>query len=292
MSSSNTFLLQLENLCGEARRHGHSFISDKDVKILATKYLDGESHLLSEDGRHLFSFADVVSGSAMSYIFDSVKRGNGNSLFYGLDADMLSPYHYAATYDLDMVFSHILSSQAMRLRRHPATHLNVDRIRQLCLHIDPETKHSVSSILISKDRKHLLKSCMYETLGIAPYNGEFKDTYITWLHEAIASDAPKTALYLCRSHHHDTKQCLLRGRSAQPSEHMSPLDLLLLGDHHRDKVFFTDVILGGMEGGYKTIATSYDILLSRMHRWAEVTTMDPSSFVLQCVRDNIVYGMN
>ena len=279
--SNYYFVKSLESLSEEARRCGKKSLSDTDVKVLASKYLDGkESHLLTEEGQHFLSFGDVLSNSAMNYVFDTVKNKNA-SFFYGLDTDMMSPYHYAATYDLDGVFSHLCQPRKKQ-------QLDLQQIRSLCLHVHPDTKHSVPSLLISKDRKKVLKTCMCETLQIDPYESEFTDTYVTWLHESVASDAPKTALYLRRSHPEGTSQCLSRSSRAVPTEHMTPLDLVLLGDH-RDKVFYVDIVLGGYPGGYKTIVTSYNALLARMDKWRELTTSDPTSFIVQCVRDNVAF---
>lgn len=273
--SMSFFVRKLERFADESKS-----VSDKDVKILAAKYLDNESDLCLQDGKHVFSLLqdNVVSNCAMSYVIDCIKYGNHPQLFYGIDTDSLSPYHYAAMYGLDNIFDHIST----------ACTLDQDMIRSLCRHVHPETHHTVPSILVSRDEKRVLQKCIVDTLHISPFHSDFEDVYVTWLHESIACNASNTALYLVKSHNKGMRDSILGNMASDTClEHASPLDVAIMADHGNTP-FYVDVILKGIPGGYKLLATSYDVLLSRIRKLGEITCEDPTWFVMKCVKDNIV----
>lgn len=267
--SASYFVRKLESLSQDES------VSEKDVKILAAKYLDKESDLILDDGRHIFSLLqkDIVTSHAMSYVIECVKHVNHPQLFYGVDADSFTPYHYAAVHGLDNLFYHVSHSRF----------LDLSKIRSLCLHVHSDSHHSVPSLLVAKDKKNVLERCMVDTLGISPFVSDFKDVYVTWLHETIACNASNTALYLVKSHREGMQKSLLE---TPVVEHASPLDVALVADHG-NRSFYVDVILKGIAGGYKLLATPYEILLSRIAHLGDITTEDPTWFVMQCVKDSI-----
>ena len=136
---------------------------------------------------------------------------------------------------------------------------------------------------------------MVDTLDISPFHSDFEDVYVTWLHESIACNASNTALYLIKSHNKGMKESILRSTVDDDCvEHASPLDVAIMANHGNTP-FYVDVILRGIPGGYKLLATPYDVLLSRIGKLGEVTCEDPTWFVMQCVKDNIVaktYSLN
>ena len=275
--SSVKFINDLESLCQRSDGNFSSNVPHSDVRVLAAKYLYRESKLLTEDGHHVFSLCSSIPKSAMRFVFDTVKYTNHPQLFYGVDSASYSPYHYAAMHDLDGVFDHLVKC---------GRGLDAGRIRSLCLHVNPATRHSVSSILIEKDKKDILQRCMCELLGVSPFESDFSDTYVSWLHDCIHSDARATCLYLCRCHDADMRRSVLR--IGEPTEHMTPLDTLLLSDANANKIFYVDAILGGMPGGMKTRVVTYDVLLARMLDVAELSTRDASWFLRRCIHDNIL----
>ncbi len=277
--ATSQFIRRLEDLCDQSGDRTKP-VSQGDFQVLVAKYLDSESDLLSEEGLHLFSFCHVIPTSAMRFAFDTIKHSRHPQLFYGVDSASHSPYHYAARYDMDEVFDHVVGLQRG---------LDRQRIKSLCLQLLPDTRHSVASMLIEKDRRRILESFMCGALGVEPFVSEFADTYVSWLHESVCHNARATCLYLCRRHNVSMQQSVLVGGGADgPEEHVTPLDMLLLSDRNRNKMFYVDAVLSGIPGGMKTKVLTYDVLLPRLLTLKNVSTRDASWVVTRCVRDNII----
>jgi hypothetical protein len=269
-------------MCDEAR-HRSSFVNSTDVLVHSAKYLDRESHLFTEDGLHIFSLSDSVPMNGMVHIFNAIKESPSYEFLHSLDASFYSPYHYAATYHLDDVFHHITKSRVDRSLSKKVDH-NI--VRSLCLYSHPETKHTVPSILIEKDRMPILASCLSEALHIDPFDSEFEDIYLTWLHECIMSDAKSTANYLQRCHKRGMTHSLKRGGDVSPREHLSPMDIVLTTPH-KNQMYYIDIILKDFVGGYKLVSTNIDMLLGRLNHIQKMTSGSLASFIEKCLFDTV-----
>ena len=277
---------KLENMCEESERTSVKLCTP-DIIAHTAKHLDIDSELFTEDGRHLFSLCSVMSPDAMQHIFRVAKHTRQTDFFHCIDNDMYSPYHYAAMHNLDQVFDHVTYC-----RRNLKTQSNIDNytVKSLCLYNHPDTKQSVPSLLIEQDKVSILQTCMNEILGIHPFDSQFKDTYLTWLHESLISNARSTAYYLRRIHGRDMRSSLLRSRWALPIEHTSPLDILLSSDH-KNQAYYTDVILSDIDGSYKLICTSPEMVMCG--GWiATMTTDDRLNFVEKCMTDTILSNLS
>jgi len=282
--SSSYFTRKLECLCDEASNASRT-IDPTDVMVHTAKYLDSDSDLFTEDGHHIFSLSRVIPKEAMQHIFHAAKHGPNKSFLHLIDNASFSPYHYAATYDLDDVFKHVVDCKVGEGKRG----LNHSVVKSLCLYPHPETFQSVPSLLIEKDKMSTLATCMNEALGINPLDSQFEDTYLSWLHECMVCDAKSTANYIQRCHRRHMEKALKRSRFAFPIEHMSPLDILLT-TNHENKAFYTDMVLSGIDGSFKLISTTPEMLLCG--KWiANASTDDRFSFVEKCITDTVLYSL-
>jgi len=282
--SSEYFIRKLEHMCDDARQRS-SEISATDVLVHTAKYLDSDSHLFTEDGQHLFSLSDTIPRSGMIHIFNTSKDTPSFEFLHSLDASSNSPYHYAATYHLDDVFHHITKSKTDKIMSKNIDH---NRVKSLCLHTHPDTNHTVSSILVEKDRMHILASCLSEALNIDPFQCEFEDIYTTWLHDSILCDAKSTANYLQRCHKRSMTTSLKRGMHTHPYEHLTPMDIVLSAPHS-NQMYYVDIILKDFIGGYKLGSTKMDMVLGRLRDVDKMTSEKISEFVGKCLLDTIFY---
>jgi hypothetical protein len=282
--SSQYFIDKLEYICEEAKRK--SMKADAtDILVHTAKHLDRDSYLFTQDGMHVFSLSHTIPKSGMHHIFHTAKDGPCHDFLHAIDACSLSPYHYAATYDLNDVFDFVTDSRIDVAKGH----VNHKTVKSLCLHTHPETKHSVPSLLIEKDKMATLATCMTEALDVNPFESEFEDTYSSWLHECILSDARSTANYLMRCHKRNMARSLQRPiLDSYPREPMSPMDILLTAPH-KNQMFYLDIILGDFPGGYRLISTSLDIIIARTSAVSKMTSESMFSFVTKCLVDTISF---
>ena len=282
--SSDYFIRKLEHMCDDARQRS-SLIDSTDILVHSAKYFDRESDLFTEEGLHIFSLFNTMPKDGMVQIFNATKNTPSFDFLHSLDASCTSPYHYAATYEVDEVFDHLTKTRADKSLSHQVDH-NI--VKSLCLHPHPETNHTVSSILIEKDKMAILASCLSEALYIDPFESEFREIYMTWLHECILSDARSTANYLQKCHTRNMAHSLQRGNDMKPHEHMSPLDIVLTSPHV-NQMYYVDVILKDFVGGYKLVSTQIDVILGRLNHIEKMTTEDVSSFVERCLFDTVCF---
>lgn len=270
-------------MCQDARRKS-TFINLTDVLIHSTKYLDRESTLFTEDGLHMFSLSDVIHHHGISHIFNSIKEAPSYDFFHSLDVSHSSLYHYAALYNFDDAFEYITQC---KMDKQLSKCIDHRVIKSLCLHNQPESLHTVPSILIEKDRMHTLASCIHETLKIDPFSSEFDDVYVTWLHESILSDAKSTANYLQTCHKRKMESALQRDWGHFSKEPMSPMDIALSAPHN-NQMYYIDFVLKDFVGGYRLSCTSIDLLLSRIKHIQKLTTDHVCNLIEKCIIDNII----
>ena len=134
--STHFFIQKLDEICFDARQNEKQ-VPSSEIFVHTAKYLDSNSTLTTENGKHVLSFGDVIHKSAMSHIFDKIKY---NKNIWFLDSNFYSPLHYAAIHELDNIFDHAT-------KHHHK--IGKTKLQNLALHVHPETKHSTSSLLIS-----------------------------------------------------------------------------------------------------------------------------------------------
>lgn len=244
---ASTFMNKFRDICKEARRK-RIYVSSSSIYSLWTQYSDDEMQMFDRDGRHFLSFGDVVPSSAMTFIWKSAKKllGKDDDFLYGIDAQDYSPLHYAAMYSLDDVFKAI-----------PLT--DNQPYKKMCRHVQIETRHSVPSLLIERDRADILEM-LVNNLHLSPFTSDFQDTYISWMHDAIFCNAKSVALYLYRNHREDLRRSLLR-RTIHQFEHVTLMDAVLLSEHRKDRHFYIDVILWNIEQGLRVNSIPYSHIL-------------------------------
>ncbi len=279
--SNNYFIRKLEEVCDDARRTS-SFIDPSFVYMHSSKYLDQDSHLFTEEGKHLFSLCHSILPSTMTHIFNSVKESPPHNFFHSLDKDYKSIFHYSALHSLDEVF-HFLCD-----RGNSTTGLDFEIIKSLCLFNHPDTNESVSSILIEKDKAHILANCLCDTLHIDPFQSEFDNMYSTWLHECILVDAKRTANYLLKCHNKGMEKSLVRSYNSHPVEPLTPLDIVFTSEHNC-QMYYIDAILGNFEHGFKLGRVKIEYLVSSIKRIRRMTNFDVPDFIAKCVADTIKY---
>ena len=247
---SDRFIQRLYQTVQEARSMG-VYIRDSTVYILAARYLIPKSSLFFEDGKHLFSALDVTSLGAMSFLYQSIR--STCDVFLDVDSAGFSALHYAAKYGFGDPFEDAIDF---------ARGFDEVSLRDVCLSSDNSERHSVCSILLEKDRYDVLNSLL--STGIDPFRSEFQDVYISWLHEALFSDAKGTTVYLENNHRQAMQKSLTRSQASDPPEVISPMDIILLhhtlpsGNHHKCNCsFYVDHILSPLECGLKVISFSY-----------------------------------
>ena len=277
---------KLENMCEESERASLKLCTP-DIMVHTAKHLDSDSELFTEDGRHLFSLCSVMSPDAMQHIFHVAKHSRQSGFLHSIDNAMYSPYHYAAMHNLHQVFDHVTQCH---FKLKAQSNIDHTTVKALCLYHHPDTKQSVPSILIEQDKMSTLATCMNEALGIQPFDSEFEDTYLSWLHESVLSNARSTANYLQRCHGNSMKLSLQRSRWSYPIEHTSPLDILLSSDH-KNQAYYTDVILSDIDGSYKLICTTPEMVMCG--GWiANMTTDDRLDFIEKCMTDTILFNLS
>ena len=272
--SADFFTNKLEEMCLDARQQGTQ-IPSSEIYVHASKYLDRDSILTTEDGKHIFSFGDVIKNSAMSFVFDKIKY---NNIWY-LDSNLYSPLHYAAIHELDHIFDHATKY---------CNSIGKGTLRNLALHIHPETQQSTSSLLISKHKTEILHNFMCESLSMSPFQSEFRDIYSTWLHDSISCDSKKTCLYLYRNHRDSMKRSLKRSRNETPTEHATPMDIALLCDHGH---FYIDVILSSIPYGFKLHGIPITVLLTQINNISHKLSTDINYILSKSMEDTILYTM-
>lgn len=268
--SSEFFINKLEEIYTDTKNQGKS-LQMEEVFLHATKYLDVDSAILTESGKHVFAMGDNMHHSAMGFIFDKIKY---RDLWY-VDSDSYSPLHYAAMHDITGVFDHAIKYHS---------NIGKTKLKKLALHLHPITKHSTSSILISNDNTHVLHDFLIECLSISPFESEFHDIYCTWLHDAISCDSKKTALYLYRNHKDAMKEALRRPVHTNPMEHVTPMDIALLSDSGH---FYIDVILASIPHGLKINGVSFTVLLTQVKNMSNILTADINYLLDRCVDDTV-----
>lgn len=244
---ANIFMNKFRDTCREARKKG-TYISSSCVYSLWTQYSDDEMQMFDREGNHFLSFADVVPSSAMTFIWKSAKKllGKDDDFLYGIDAQDYSPLHYAAMYSLDDVFKAI-----------PLT--DNQSYRKMCRHVQIQTRHSVPSLLIERDRADILE-LLVNSLHLSPFTSDFQDTYISWMHDAIFCNAKSVALYLYRKHRDSLRLSLLR-RTVNQFEHVTLMDAVLLSEHKKDRHFYVDVILWHFDQGLRVNSIPFSHIL-------------------------------
>ena len=269
--SINYFIGKLDEICTDAREQNKK-IPLSQILVHASKYLDKDSNITTENGDHILSFGDVIHKSAMSYIFDKIKH---QKKFWHIDNSMYSPLHYAAMHDLDDIFNHATNNCHI---------IGKDRLQNLALHVHPETKHSTSSLLISRDKTDILHNFMYKSISISPFESEFQDIYSTWLHDAISSDSKQTSLYLFRNHKNSMKNSLKRSVNDIPKEYATPMDIALLSEHGH---FYIDVVLSSIPCGLKINGVPLTVLICQAQNISYLLSMDVNYMISKCIEDTI-----
>jgi hypothetical protein len=235
--SGNTFINKLDEICKEARRK-RQLVSSSNVYSLWAQYSSDEMVLFNGKGDHFLSYGDVIPASAITFVWRYAKQmlGNESDFTCSIDASDYSPFHYAAIYSLDDIFKTI-------------THVDNRLIKNMCRHINIESRHSVASLLVERDRSDILE-LLVNLLNLSPFTSDFQDIYVSWLHDAIFYNAKSVALYLFRNHHRSLQLSLLR-RTRNQYEYVTPMDAVLLSEHIKDRHFYVDVILWNLKQGLK-----------------------------------------
>lgn len=252
---SDTFVNRLHRIVLQARSLG-VFVRDSEIYLLISRYLEEESTFVFPDGKQLFSALDVISLGAISFLYETVRRTR--DMVLEMDSFGLGALHYAAMYYFDDPFWDAA---------HLARDFDETRLKEICLSSDNEERHSVVSLLLERDRCDILHALMVNAIGIDPFQSEFQDVYFNWMHEALFCNAKGTAIYLSNHHKDALQKSLMRNRTADPPETMSPVDLILLchtmeEDHQCNCSFYVDQILSPLEYGLKSILYSYEQLVS------------------------------
>ena len=234
---AKTFMNKFRDICKEARRK-EIYVSSSCVYSLWTQYSDDEMQMFDRDGCHFLSYGDVVPASAMTFIWKSARKllGKDEKFLYGIDSQDYTPLHYAAMYTLDDVFKAI-----------PLT--DNQPYRKLCRHIHVKTRHSVTSLLIERDRADILEM-LVKNLHLSPFTSDFQDIYISWMHDAIFYNAKSVALYIFRNHSESLRLALLR-RTINQFEYVTLMDAVLLSEYKKDRHFYVDVILWNFDQGLR-----------------------------------------
>lgn len=234
---SNTFINRIDGICREARRKGE-FVSSSNVYSLWAQYSSDEMVLFNRKGQHFLSYGDVIPASAITFVWRSAKKMfDGESDFIcSIDASDYSPFHYAAMHNLDDIFKTI-------------PHFENRVLKNMCRHVNIESRHSVASLLVERDRADILE-LLVNLLHLSPFTSDFQDIYVSWMHDAIFYNAKSVALYLFRNHHQSLQMSLLR-RTRNQYEYVTLMDAVLLSEHRKDRHFYVDVILWNIKQGLK-----------------------------------------
>lgn len=268
---AKTFMNKFADICKAARRKG-IYVSSSQVYSLWTQYSDNEMKMFDRDGNHFLCYGDVVPSSAIIFIWKSAKKllGEDEDFLYGIDSHDYTPLHYAAMYTLDDVFKSI-----------PPT--DNQPYRKLCRHINVETRHSVPSLLIERDRADILEM-LVNTLHLSPFASDFQDIYISWMHDAIFYNAKSVALYLYRNHRDKLRLSLLR-RTTNQFEYVTLMDSVLLSEHKSERHFYVDVILWNFDQGLRVNSIPFShILLDDAIK--EISTMHDVR--QRCISDTVL----
>ena len=261
-------------------------LRERDIYVLAGRYLLPESKLVFPDGKHFLSALDVVSLGAMKFVYNLVK--GHQDVFMYLDSSGYSGLHYAAMYNFDDPFTEATEY---------AKDFDSSDLRDICLSNDNETRHSVISLLIERDRYDLLHSFAIGGLQIDPFSSEFQDVYFTWLHEALFYNSKQTALYLCSHYKDELLTCITREKSLDPPEHFTPMDLVFLehmSAHTKCQCccsIFIDHILLPLPCGAKMNLFSYDhiVMLKESNMFKDLTVLfDESELLFRCLNDTVL----
>lgn len=251
---ANIFVQKLHAKVQEARSVGVR-IRDKVVYILGARHLVPNSITKFHDGKHLFSALDVISLSAMSFVYQSVK--STHHIFLEIDCEGYSALHYAAMYSFDEPFDDAFTF---------AKEFDNECLRDVCISSDNKDRHSVCSLLLETDRYDILHGITL--IGVDPFQTEFEDVYISWLHEALFCNAKGTIVYLDNNHRHSMQKALKRSPLSDPPEVLSPMDIILIVHmSHCSKQldchcsFYIDQILSPLECGLRLNAYSYHQLM-------------------------------
>lgn len=262
---------KFQKLCMDARRKG-TFVSSSNVYSLWTQYSDDEMVLFDCNGRHFLSYGDVVPESVMSFVWKSAKKllGPDSDFLCSIDAFDYSPLHYAAINQLNDVFYGIPPSENAPYKK-------------MFRHVNIDTRHSVASLLVERDRADLLKH-LVKSLHLSPFTSDFQDIYVSWLHDAIFCNAKSVAVYLYKEHRESLRLSLLR-RTRNQFEYVTPMDAVLLSKHGKDRHFFVDVILWNMEQGMKLESVPFSHILLDEHLSEMSTKHDIKT---RCISDSLL----
>ena len=280
----NKFIKRLYEMVGKARTLNVG-LRERDIYVLVGRYLSPESMLVFPDRKHFLSALDVVTLTSMQFIYNQVKDHQDVLLY--LDSSGYSGLHYAAMYSFDDPFIDATEY---------AHEFDQSDLRDICLCNENETRHSVISLLIERDRYDLLHSFAVAGLQIDPFSSEFQDIYFTWLHEALYYNANHTALYLYSHHKEGLLKCIKREKKLDPPEHFTPMDLVLLehlSEHDNCQCscnILVDHILLPLPWGVKTNLFSYDhlVMLKECSKLKGLTlTNEDSKLLFRCLSDTI-----
>lgn len=257
-------------------------LRDSEVYILSRDLLP-DSPVLFDDGKHLFSALDVVSLGAMTFVYETLRQNL--DILLQTDAAGYSALHYAAMYSFWVPFEDAISFAKV---------FGETSLRHVCLSSENESRQSVPSLLVEKDKLDLLHGLVFASLHVSPFETEFEDVCVTWLHEALLAHAKGTVVYLDKTHGQEMQELFQRSHNADPPEILSPMDIVLLHQiapkKKHDCSFYVDQILSRYDFGLRVTAFSFRqlVLLTREGKLDGISnTYSPQEILDRCLADSV-----
>lgn len=270
--SEDFFLTHLEEMCEEGRRKG-VMLPSSEIYVHVSKHFCKDSPLVTENGEHFLSMADIIDKSVVHYIFENYRQCKD---VWFIDSCQKGTLHYAAEHSLEGIFDCVKGEP------------DKARMKALAKYMHPESKETPTSILIKKDKVKTLRHCFCDHLSLSPFDSDFQDIYSNWIHDAVSSNAQQTSLYLFRNFRNQMESSLSRSLLHNtPTEHITPMDLALLSEENNDSPFFIDVLFSCLKGGFKLKAIPLSVVLCHLGKLDTKYSTNPYEITKKCIKDTL-----